>query len=132
MNITETIKKAISTEILWSNSEFYGFIECLEKGNLKIDFSKEDDEMWAQVTFKNAIIAYVWKKSPLVFIRTDHFKSMGILVEKEFSYIQIIVIDDLNANILSLDPDKSLTDRIRFVFDSKLFSANDFWFYNLT
>lgn len=131
INITNNIKRAIYKDISWTHSDFYYLIEILENNNFDIDFSAEDDEKLATVTSDNIIIAYIWKKSPLVFLREDYLRSVEILLEKDLSYIEIIAIDDLNADKLSLDLDNNLLDRITCFFDPSGFSANDFWFCNL-
>lgn len=129
-NITKNIKKAISTEVLWSIDDFYSLIEALERNNLEIDFTEEDEDRWAQVVLGDIIIAYVWKKYPLMFVKAENAKALTVLTEGEFNYLQIIVVEDLTANVLCLDIDKELMDRIGYFFDHKSFSANDFWFYN--
>jgi hypothetical protein len=131
-NITENLKRAIFKDVSWANSDFYYFIEILEKNKFEVGFSVEDDERWAIVTVDGLQIAYVWKKSPLMFIRKDHLVSVQIILEKEFDYIEVISIDDLNEDVFSIDLDKELMDRIDYLFNHNSFSANDFWFYNQT
>jgi hypothetical protein len=127
-NITENIKRAISTEALWSVSDFFYFIGCVKGKNLKISFSLGDEE-WAQVLFGDILVGYVWKKSPLIFIATDFIKSIKDIID-ELNYIVIIETESLDAIIFSLDVDEELINRISFLFNPKCFSATDFWFYN--
>lgn len=130
INITNIIKKAISSEVAWSTGPFYDFVKCIEKTGLNIVFSSEDDDLWAGVVADNALIARVWRKYPLMFARADHVKSIRAITEEEFNYVQIIALNDLSENILCADFDKDTMDRIHFSFDQNSFSADDFWFSN--
>lgn len=130
INITSIIKKAISSEVAWSIGPFFDFIKSLEKTGLKVVFSSEDDDLWAAVVADDALIARVWRKYPLMFVRVDHVKSIQTIIEEAFNYAHIIALDDLSENILCVDVDNEMTDRIHFSFDQKAFSADDFWFAN--
>jgi len=130
INITNIIKKAISSDAAWSSGPFYVFVKCLERTGLKVVFSREDDDLWAGVVAEDALIARVWKKYPLMFARVDHVKSIRAIAAEEFNYMHIIALDDLNENILCIDVDKDMMDRIHFSFDQNSFSADDFWFSN--
>lgn len=131
-NITEIIKNAINTNVVWQNNEFYSFIDWLANSKLQVSFDEADNDLWAVVLADSISIAYIWKKSPLMFLRTDYIAHINGHVESGFNYIQIIVVDDLFAPVFCVNLDQQLTDRIRFNFNPKSFSAEDFWFYNQT
>jgi hypothetical protein len=130
INITNIIKKAISSEVAWSIGPFYDFVKCIEKTGLKVVFSNEADDLWVAVVADDALIARVWKKYPLMFARADHVKSIRAVTEEEFNYVHIIALDDLSENILCMDVDKDMMDRIHLSFDQNSFSADDFWSAN--
>jgi hypothetical protein len=126
-NITSEIKKAIAVDAPWSFNDFYYIIELLEQKGFGVSHWR-GEENWAGISESSELVAYVWLKYPLIFIKADHADEISFFV-REFSYIILITCFDLNSEEFMIDMDKELRDRINYQVGKDNFSANDMWFY---
>ena len=127
-NITKEFKDAIAVNEPWSFSDFYYFIEILEKNSFGVSHWKGEED-WAQISDGNDLIAYIWVKYPLIFVKSDHFDEISFFTN-ELRYIILVESHDLNSIEFTIDMDQGLLDRISFLIGKNNFSANDMWFHN--
>lgn len=124
-DITEKIKSAINQNVLWSISIFYDIIEQLTDKNLQLSYW-EGEENWATIIIKEKPVGYLWKKYPLLILEDNKRDNLNEIIAK-YSFLSIILVDNLNSEILSLKYD-GLEDLIDYGFDYTKFSATDLWF----
>lgn len=124
-NITQKIKSAINQNILWSPSIFFEFIESLKKKKIEVSYW-EEEENWATLIIDKKPIGYLWKRYPVLFIQSDNLNKLNTMIENS-EYLSSIIVDDLNAEVLTLDYN-GLKDYFEYGVDYNKFSATDLWF----
>jgi hypothetical protein len=127
VNITQDIKNAIYQDILWSISLFFDFVEVSKNNKVEVSYW-ENEENWATLIIGQNPIGYLWKKYPLLFLRKDKADIFSTAIGKSYSYLSLILVDDLNEEIFELDYD-SLKEYVEYGVNYSKFSATDFWFY---
>lgn len=129
-DITNLIKNSISDhkDILWRIQEFYFVIELLKKDQYEISFW-EDEENWASVLYENKVIAYIWKKYPLIFINSKWLNFFSECLNA-FQYITFIDTENLHMKEFTITQN-DLNDIIDEGLNKRCFSAEDFWFYTI-
>jgi len=124
-NITKEIKDAISQNILWSINMFFDFIEKFRKEDIEVSYW-DGEENWATLIVDKKTIGYLWKKYPVLLIQSDYLNNVKIVIEN-YTYLGLIVVDDLNVEVLKLDY-ADLKDYFEFGINYNKFSATDLWF----
>ena len=71
-------------------------------------------------------IGYLWKKYPVLLIQSDYLNNVEPVIEN-YTYLSLIVVDDLNAEVLKLDY-TDLKDYFEYGINYNKFSATDLWF----
>ena len=124
-NITQEIKDAISQNIVWSINIFFDFIENFRKEDIEVSYW-DGEENWATLIIDKKPIGYLWKKYPVLLIQSDYLNNVKTVIEN-YTYLSLIVVDDLNAEVLKLDY-TDLKDYFEYGVNYNKFSATDLWF----
>lgn len=126
-NITQSLRKAIETDLLWSVNQFYVFIERIELLGLKVTHW-EGEENWATVSnSNNQLVGYIWQKYPLAFFLD---KDVNLLenLSMDFKYVVFITTSDLSYKEFIVNKDVVLSDRLDHLECGVPLSATDIWF----
>ncbi len=124
-DITNIIKEANSTEVIWSVELFYSILEELKSNGFEISFW-EGEENWATILLGEDTIAYVWNKYPLVLISSkslENFKQ----IQTKYNFIYFIEVSSLHNKELKID-----AGQLNAEFNTESFSAEDLWFHTNT
>lgn len=124
-NITQEIKDAISQNIVWSINIFFDFIENFRKEDIEVSYW-DGEENWVTLIIDKKPIGYLWKKYPVLLIQSDYLNNVKTVIEN-YTYLSLIVVDDLNAEVLKLDY-TDLKDYFEYGVNYNKFSATDLWF----
>ncbi len=125
-DITECIKQAISTEVLWGLEEFYFFLNRVKETSFKISYW-DGEENWATISVNGEAIGYVWRKYPLIFLVTEMVEKLTELTD-EFNYVILIRVSSLTSRELVVHSELYLIDRLGCINYEVAVSASDIWF----
>ena len=129
-DITNDIKKAIQTKVLWSVDQFYLFLEVAEENNFGISYW-DGEENWATLSLDDVLIGYVHRKFPFAFLLKEqegHIKN----VFNKFEYLVSVFATDLTSNELLIQDDPILVERFGYMDYNQPTSASDIWFYTVS
>jgi hypothetical protein len=125
-DITKYIKKSASQDIIWSLSILFDVIEHLRITGYDISFW-EEEENWVVLHKGNEIVAYLWRKYPLIFMTSQY----SIVIQEalcEYSFITLIEVEDFTSKNLKMH-----YDEVKDVLDYRsilgFFSVEDLWFH---
>lgn len=124
-DITQDILNAAKKNVLWSIDLFFHFLEEISKTHIDVSYWK-DEENWATIIIDKKPIGYLWKKYPVLFIQEQFLSSLNSIL-KSYSYLCVITVEDLNAQILKID-ERVLKDYFEYGIAQDKFSATDLWF----
>ncbi|MDT3404720.1 hypothetical protein [Mucilaginibacter terrae] len=130
-NITQDIRNAIATEVLWGLNDIYEFAEVAELFNFKITYWDEG-ENWAYIEYNDVSLGYIWRKHPLMFLSASHKNELKKLLT-EFNYVIDIFVDDFGGEDLIIDFDQQIMERLsgELPYDVPV-SVSDIWSYSVT
>ncbi|SDP75197.1 hypothetical protein SAMN05428975_2511 [Mucilaginibacter sp. OK268] len=129
-DITNDIKKAIETNVLWSIDQFYLFLEVAEENNFGISYW--DDEInWATLLSDDVMIGYVYLKFPFALLSKEHQGNLKNVLNK-FKYLVSVFVTDLTSNELLINDDPILVERFGYLEYNQPVSASDIWFCTIT
>ncbi|MGI9651095.1 hypothetical protein [Chryseobacterium sp. RLHN22] len=128
MNITNFIEKAINLDVNWRHYDFFDIIDEL-KILFKVSYEPSVEKI-AMIELSNNIVGYINSNYPFVFIEDKFLTELKNILYK-YDYIQYISIDSVNHKYLSID--RTLYDKyFNYLENTDRFSAEDFYFYNIT
>ena len=124
-DITNVIKTAISSNVVWAINLFFSIVEKIKEKGFKISFW-EGEENWASILVDDKIIGYVWKRYPLIFIISQYANEIrGCLIGHD--YITVVETKNLVDKEFKINYDE-LKDRIDCAGLDDGFSIEDLWF----
>ena len=127
-DITHSIKKAISQDILWRRP-FVTVINKLQDNGYIISFW-ENEENWGCIVSGDSLIGYIWEKYPLVFIKSQYSVAIKDLLAEEQSIV-FIDANEMTEKVFVINYEV-LKDYIDHGLSDDGFSAEDFWFVTNT
>lgn len=128
MNITKLLEIAINLDVNWRHHDFFDIIDEL-KILFKVSYEPSVEKI-AMIELSNNVIGYVNSNYPFIFIEDKFLKELKNILF-EYDYIQYINIDSVNHKYLSID--RTLYDKhFNYLENTDIFSAEDFYFYNVT
>jgi hypothetical protein len=128
MDITNFVEKAVNLNVNWKHFDFYDITEMLSK-NYIVNYEVNEEKI-ATIQIENELVGFLCMDYPLFFIEDKKLSEIKILLQ-EYLYIQYIPVDSINNQYLSVD--KALYDKYFDYMDNiNSFSANDFYFNNIT
>ncbi|NLR62518.1 hypothetical protein HGH93_30785 [Chitinophaga polysaccharea] len=127
-DITDSIVKAIRQDVLWMQTLVY-VVEKLQNNGYTISFW-ENEENWAIMLRNDSVIGYMWKKYPLVFIKSPYNDAIKELLQEEQPVV-FIDVNDVTEKAFVIDY-RVLKDYIEYGLADDGFSAEDFWFVTNT
>ncbi|BAP32520.1 uncharacterized protein CHSO_3483 [Chryseobacterium sp. StRB126] len=128
MDITNLVKKAINLNVNWKHGDFYEMIEIL---SIRYIVNYEiNEEKIAMIQVENEIIGFIFLNYPLFFIENKYLLQLKKELEK-YDYIQFINVDSIYHKYLSIDENLYNT-YFDYMDNIDIFSAQDFYFYNVT
>ena len=126
-DISESIKHAISQDVLWSVSDFYILIEEINKSTRFTVSHWENEEFWGTIIDnKNIIQGYIWKRYPLI-IAIDEFISTNKYLFHQHDFIELVTVSKLDKPELSIN-DLTIKQVLGLTIDDNWLSAEDIWF----
>jgi len=125
-DITQEIREAIDQNTRWSIEIFFDLIERLKRENVGVSYWN-GEENWATLAIDRKSIGYLWKKYPVLFIKSDYLPMVKEAINA-LTYMSPIVVDDLDAEVFKLSY-VDLTDYLEYGVDYNKFSATDLWFH---
>ena len=132
-DITNDIKKAIETNVLWSVDQFYLFLEVAEENNFVISYW-DGEENWATLLSGlsgDVMIGYVYLKFPFALLSTTYKGNLKTVLSK-FEYLVCVFVTDLTSNELLIQDDPILVERLGYFEYNQPVSATDIWFYTVS
>jgi len=124
-NITEIIKNAISSNVIWNVSIFYLVIETLNNNGNNLSYW-EEEENWASIVNSNKVVGYIWKKYPLIVLE----KGITNLIKEQLKDVEMIYyieVDSLTEDLFKIEGDD-----IKCYFENfhnyNSFTMEDLWF----
>lgn len=127
-DITHSIEKAISQDVLWRQG-FFNIIKKLQDNGYIISFW-ENEENWASILLDDKIIGYMWEKYPLAFIKSQYSDSIKSFLNEE-QPIVFIDANEMTEKVFIINYE-ALKDYIDYGLPDDGFSAEDFWFVTNT
>lgn len=127
MDITQSIQKAINSNTNWKHSDFGSAVDALSL-NYHVDIEINAEKIGV-LSSEEKIIAYVHLNYPIILLENNYSQQIkSILSSYKIQYIMVNTLDD---QCLSVDPDiyNTYFDYMRHLDN---FSADDFYFYNVT
>ncbi|MEO6286521.1 MAG: hypothetical protein ABIN80_26665 [Dyadobacter sp.] len=125
-DITKYIRESASQSIIWSFGVLFDVIEHMRIIGYDISFW-EEEENWVVLYRENEIVAYLWRKYPLIFI---NYRYSIVIQEalREYNFITIIEVDDFTDKNLKMDYD-GVKEVLDYRSISDFFSVEDLWFH---
>ncbi|WP_129056041.1 MULTISPECIES: hypothetical protein [unclassified Chryseobacterium] len=128
MDITEILQIAVHSNNYWKHSDFSSVMETL-----KLYYNSDietDTEKLTTLLLGDKIIGYICLNYPLVFIESQYALHVKNILQT-FHDIEYIIVDTLSNPYLSVDPD-IYNAYFDFMENLNAFSAEEFYFYNIT
>lgn len=125
-NITDDLRYVMDIGEEWSYLLFFECVEMFEKSELSVSYWKDEDN-WITLLNENRIIAYVWKRYPLMFVDDKSILVVKNIIADKYKLVSISS-PDLEEDIFKIDEDFHLID-FDTGFNKESFSAEDFWYY---
>lgn len=129
MDITEILQVAVHSDNYWKHSDFSSVTETLSCHYYNIDIEMETEKI-AILNLGNKTIGYIFLNHPLIFIENQYSLQVKNVLHS-FHYIEYIIVDTLSNPYLSVDSNIYNT-YFNFMENLNTFSAEDFYFYNIT
>ncbi|MFN1217998.1 hypothetical protein ACKW6Q_13595 [Chryseobacterium kwangjuense] len=127
MDITESIQKAVTSNINWKHNDFEPVVNALS-----IEY-QVDIEIYAEksatLNSEKKVIGYIYLNYPIIFLESKYSSQIRSILNS-FSDIQYIIVNTLYDQCLSIDEDIYIT-YFDYMGNPEAFSAEDFYFYNV-
>lgn len=128
MDITNFVKKAINSNEDWRHFDFYDVTKILSIEYI-VNYEINEEKI-ATIQIENEIIGFLLIDYPLFFIEDKYCLQIRMLLQKYY-YIEYIVVNSINQKKLSIN-EALYNEYFSFMDDTNNFSAQDFYFYNIT
>ncbi|AZA98116.1 hypothetical protein EG359_00155 [Chryseobacterium joostei] len=128
MNITETLRKVVHSNNYWKHSDFLSVMETLSS-HYDIDI-EIDSEKIAVIVLENKTIGYTCLNYPMIFIENKYASQVRNVLHT-FNDVEYIIVDMISHQYLSVDSD-IYNSYFDYMENLNAFSAEDFYFYNVT
>ena len=126
LNITSNLRQVLDMGQEWSYLSFFECIESFKNGKLAVSYWHNEDS-WMTLLNENNVVAYVWRKYPLIIVNEDYLLVVRSIIADKFRVISIPT-PGMEKDVFQLDEDFD-SIRFEFGFEKGKFSADDFWYY---
>lgn len=130
-DITEEIKKAISSPNMWNISNFDKFVQDMAK-YMQISYW-ENEENWASILNETLEVkGFIWRKYPLIVLEKGvDISIIQYLNEKQ--EISLLILNSLKEESLTIaEHFNQLNHYENNEFNFESFTMEDLWFYTNT